>query len=261
MSNKRGFDGTGYTIGQMADIAGVSARALRHYEDMGLITPTRSANGYRVYGPRDAKRLGHILAMRACGLPLDTVGRLLKDPEADVHQMLDDHLRNLRAQALQLRDAMARTKAALATVERIDGMKDKEKFEELKRQWQEQFEEEFGAEARERHGDRVIDETSARMMALSHDEWDAKERLEKAMQEQLRLVMGEGDPRSEDAVKLARMHEQWIRIHWGERYSRAAHLDLVRHYMTDSRYRSYYDGVAGDGALEFLIEVLEAYLA
>lgn len=261
MGEWNGRDETGYTIGQMAKVAGVSMRALRHYEDVGLLCPMRAANGYRVYRPRDAQRLGHILAMRACGLPLDAIGRLLADPGANVRQALTDHLRGLRTQAAHLEDAMARTKAALATIERIEGMTDNEKFETLKRQRQERFEEEFGAEARERYGNRVIDETNKRMMAMSKDEWDAKDELEESMRTQLRRAMAEADPTGEAATKLARMHERWIRIHWGEGYSREAHLDLVRHYMVDSRYRSYYEDAAGKGALEFLVEVLEAYLS
>lgn len=99
------------------------------------------------------------------------------------------------------------------------------------------------------------------MMALTKDEWDAKEQLEESIKVQLRRAMAEGNPRGEAATTLASMHERWIRIHWGESYSREAHLDLVRHYTADPRYREYYDGAAGDGALEFLIEAIEANLA
>lgn len=98
------FDGEarGYTIGQLAKLAGVSARTLRHYEDEGLLHPSRTDSNYRVYRERDARRLAHIVAMRACGLPLPTIRRLLEDPGADVIASLSSHLRYLLQQEKSL---------------------------------------------------------------------------------------------------------------------------------------------------------------
>lgn len=74
-----------YTIGQLAKLAGVSARTLRYYEDEGLIHPLRTSTNYRIYHEKDARRLAQILAMRACGLPLTTIRHLLEDLDADIH--------------------------------------------------------------------------------------------------------------------------------------------------------------------------------
>ncbi len=57
------------TVKEMAALAGVSARTLRYYEDIGLLRPERTAAGYRVYRERDARQLAQVLAMKACGLP------------------------------------------------------------------------------------------------------------------------------------------------------------------------------------------------
>lgn len=61
--------------------------------------------------------------------------------------------------------------------------------------------------------------------------------------------------------ELAHLHERWIRTHWGEGYTREAHLGLAQMYLADDRFRAYYDGAAGKGATEFLVQVLEAALA
>ena len=53
------------TIGQMATQAGISPRALRYYEEQGLISPHRSDGGYRVYDEVDARRLAQVLALRS----------------------------------------------------------------------------------------------------------------------------------------------------------------------------------------------------
>ena len=249
-----------YTIGQLSKLAGVSARALRHYEDLGLLEPARTASGYRVYRPSDAKRLAQILSMKACGLPLMMVRHLLDGSETDVHAALVSHLATLRAQGDSLHEAIARTEAAIAVIERISDMNEADAFESLKQQELKDFEETYGEEARQRYGSDVIDAANERMKALSRDEWDAKELLEESIKVQLRLAMASGDPAGEESAELVRMHARWIRIHWGEGYSREAHLGLAHGYLADQRFIDYYDGSCGQGATEFLVRTLEANL-
>ncbi|EUB31860.1 MerR family transcriptional regulator [Olsenella uli] len=252
--------GRHYSVGQLARMAGVSARTLRHYEDMGLLEPTRAENGYRTYGPRDVRRLSQILAMRACSLPLTTIRRLLKDSQANLRDTLESHLKTLRAQEKSLTDAIARTETAIAAIEGIENMDDEKRFEAIKAQSLKEFEGTYGIEARERYGNAAIDATNERIMSLTRDEWDAKDLLEEAIKVQLRLAMASGDPKGDEAAELARMHERWIRIHWGEAYDRETHLALVRGYLDDPRFRDYYDAAAGDGGTEFLVRALEANL-
>lgn len=250
----------GYSVGQLAKLAGVSTRTLRHYEDKGLINPKRGASGWRVYGEHDVKRLAQVLSMRACGLPLTTIRRMFTGDEADVHAALVAHLENLRAQGDSLSSAIARTEAAITAIERMEGMTAKDAFNSMKEQGLRDFEETYGQEARERYGDDAIDAANARMMALSRDEWDAKELLEESIKVQLRLAMASGDENSEESAELARMHARWIRIHWGEGYSKEAHLGLAQGYLADPRFVAYYDNACGEGATEFLVRALNANL-
>lgn len=247
-----------FTIGQMAQEAGVSPRALRYYEEQGLLCPQRTEAGYRVYGEADARRLAQIMALRACHLPLPTIRGLVCDPDADLAMALRAHLRSLQEQGDSLNAAIERTKAALATIERMEDMNAKDSFEMMKEQGLRDFESTYGAEARERYGDDVIDATNERMMALTKDEWDAKELLEEAIKVQLRLAMATNDPAGDAAAELAHMHERWIGVHWGEGYELAQYLALVEGYLKDPRFVRYYDSAAGEGATEFLVQAVEA---
>ena len=136
-------------------------------------------------------------------------------------------------------------------------MKTEAAFEALKREGLEAFEETYGQEARERYGDDVIDETNARMLSLTKDEWEAKELLEESIKVQLRLAMATGDAGSPESQELVRMHERWIGIHWGEGYAEDAYLGLVRGYLDDPRFVSYYDDACGEGATAFLAQAVE----
>lgn len=60
-------------IGELAKVTGTSARALRHYEQAGLISSERAPNGYRIYDERAVVRVRNIRYLLACGLTLDDV--------------------------------------------------------------------------------------------------------------------------------------------------------------------------------------------
>lgn len=245
------------TVKELADMAGVSARTLRYYESIGLLSPARTEAGYRLYDEGDARKLAQVLAMKACGLPLGTIKRLCSQ-DANLLATLKDHLAVLQKQQNSTADALRRTQAAINAIERITPMNAKDSFEEMKRAGLDEFEETYGQEARARYGTDAIDEANERMMNLTRDEWDAKELLEEAIKVQLRLAMATSNAASEEAAELARMHRRWITIHWGPDYTTDVYLALVRGYLADPRFTRYYDSAAGEGATEFLVQAVEA---
>jgi len=68
-----------YRIQEFATLAGVTVRALHHYDRLGLLKPSgRSRSGYRLYRDSDLIRLEQIVVLKFLGLPLKQIGRLLK---------------------------------------------------------------------------------------------------------------------------------------------------------------------------------------
>ena len=73
----------GLNASEAAASLGVSIKALRLYEQHGLLTPARTASGYRAYGPEHMTRAGEIVALRALGLGLAQVAQVFKgDPHS-----------------------------------------------------------------------------------------------------------------------------------------------------------------------------------
>ncbi len=75
-----------YRIREFAALAGVTVRALHHYDRLGLLKPGgRSGSGYRLYRDSDLARLEQIVVLKFLGLPLKQIGRLLqrKSPLAE----------------------------------------------------------------------------------------------------------------------------------------------------------------------------------
>ncbi|WP_243874698.1 MerR family transcriptional regulator [Arthrobacter woluwensis] len=64
-------------IGELAAASGVSARALRHYEEQGVLSPARTSAGYRDYAASDVVRVQQIRTMIAAGVGTATIRRYL----------------------------------------------------------------------------------------------------------------------------------------------------------------------------------------
>lgn len=83
---------------EAASRLGVSAKALRLYEQRGLVAPGRTAAGWRAYGPEQMARAAEIVALRALGFSLAQVGRVLQGDPQGLEQTLAAHQVALEAQ-------------------------------------------------------------------------------------------------------------------------------------------------------------------
>ncbi|WP_280234862.1 MerR family transcriptional regulator [Nocardia cyriacigeorgica] len=72
-------------IGELSRRCGVSTRALRHYEEAGLLVPNRDGNGYRRYGADAADTVERIRRMIAAGLGTTTIRRYLECVRTGAH--------------------------------------------------------------------------------------------------------------------------------------------------------------------------------
>lgn len=96
-------------IGQLSRRSGVTIRALRHYDEIGLLSPSaRSDGGFRLYGQADAGRLYRIQALCRLGLPLAEIRQVLDAGGAAFPDVLDQQIAALdrqisRSQALRAR--------------------------------------------------------------------------------------------------------------------------------------------------------------
>ncbi|MDQ1058656.1 DNA-binding transcriptional MerR regulator [Arthrobacter globiformis] len=85
-----------WSIQQIARIAGTTSRTLRHYDDIGLLRPSRIArNGYRHYDQEALIQLQRILLLRELGLGLPVIAEVL-GKESDAATALSGHLQWLR---------------------------------------------------------------------------------------------------------------------------------------------------------------------
>ncbi|KAA9150982.1 MerR family transcriptional regulator [Microbacterium lushaniae] len=85
--------------GELARLAGVTVRALRHYHQVGVLPePKRRSNGYRSYDVHDLIRVLRIKRLASLGVPLERMPELLDDAASDGGGLLDELDAELAAQ-------------------------------------------------------------------------------------------------------------------------------------------------------------------
>jgi len=90
---------------------GISPKALRLYEQRGLLSPTRTAAGWRTYDPTDMVRAAEIVGLRALGLSLAQVERVLKGHPQGLELALADHQTRLEDEARRIAERIEQVRA------------------------------------------------------------------------------------------------------------------------------------------------------
>jgi DNA-binding transcriptional MerR regulator len=108
--------GTTYRVQQFAELAGVTVRALHHYDRLALLKPRRTGSGYRVYSERDLDRLERIVALKFLGLPLKEIRSVLDRDVRSLPVVLRSQRRALEEKRRRLDIAIAAIRDAEQTV-------------------------------------------------------------------------------------------------------------------------------------------------
>jgi DNA-binding transcriptional MerR regulator len=125
-SQPASFSGKSYSIGELAHEFGLTLRALRFYEDRGLISPRRDGST-RVYSARDRARLSMIVKAKALGFTLSEIKETLAAENRKSEQesfflsqpQVDSQIAHLEQQKAEIEAALAELKvlhAQLSTV-------------------------------------------------------------------------------------------------------------------------------------------------
>jgi DNA-binding transcriptional MerR regulator len=107
-------------ISAAAQAAGVSERALRYYQQLGLIAPSCTSGGFRRYGARDLARVARIRELQTLlGLNLDEIATLLysEDRVAEIRDAYHDARRTAAERRVLVEESLAIHETLLATVE------------------------------------------------------------------------------------------------------------------------------------------------
>lgn len=230
-----------YTVGEVAELSGVSVRTLHHYHEIGLLVPTvRSAAGYRLYSPDDLRRLRQILLYRELDFRLEEIADMLASPDTGT----DDHLR--RQHAL-LRARQERTAALIGAIE--SEMEARKMGMALTPE--EQLEifgtdklDEHAAEAEQRWGNTEAWQQSRRKTAAySKQDWiQIKAEADANIAGFAAAIRSDEPPDGPVAMELAEEHRGHL-CRWFYDCGYDMHRGLAELYVSDPRFSASYDEI------------------
>ncbi|MGO4385616.1 MerR family transcriptional regulator [Specibacter sp. RAF43] len=234
-----------WPIHHIAALAGTTSRTLRHYDDIGLLAPSRIAgNGYRHYDQDALVRLQRILLLRELGLGLPVIAAVL-DHGTSQTAALQAHVSWLRQEQERLARQIASVEKTIAALQVGGNLMAENMFDGFDHtQYKEEVEQRWGKDAYASG-----DSWWRGMSAADKASW--KERLAALQRDWIAASEGGLAPESPEAQDLARRHVQWLTSVPGTPASTPGGdvKDYVRGlgemYAADPRFGANYGGDVG----------------
>jgi len=249
-----------YTVKKLGQMAGISSRTLRYYDEIGLLKPCRiNSSGYRIYGQAEVDRLQQIMFYRELGMGLESIKAVVTDQSFNGSKALRAHRQKLHDKRRQLDELIANVEKTIAAAEGGDTMNDQEKFTGFKQKLVEDNEERYGREIREKYGAEAVDKSNEKVQGMTQAQYEEVARLSAELMETLAAAFKHGDPGGDLAQKTSELHRRWLGYFW-DQYSPQAHLGLAQMYVDDERFTAYYDAQQ-PGTAAFLRDAIEIYVA
>lgn len=200
-----------YTIKKLSELAGVSRRTLRYYDEIGILKPARiNSSGYRIYGEKEIDTLQQILFYRELDFNLDSIKEIIQSPNFDEVNALKQHYSQLLARRQQIDDLIYNVEKTIFSKEGRIKMRDEEKFDGFKKRLIEDNEKQYGKEIREKYGEEAVRKSNQQFMNMTEEEYNELKELEKKVFETLKEAYKTGNPAGELGQKTAELHKEWI---------------------------------------------------
>lgn len=244
------------SIQDVARIAGVSSRTLRHYDQIGLLPPSDvRTGGVRYYDDAAIRRLQRILLLRGLGLPLIDIATVL-DEQTDEVAALRRHLDALRAEVGRLSRQIASVERTITALEQGDTIMAEEMLDGFDHtQYKDEVTERWGADAYAR--------SDAWWRGLGEDgQREFTERTKQLSDDWTAAATSGMDATSHEAQDLAARHARWLGSIPGTpgsergRPSKEYVVGLAEMYVADPRFAKNYGGTQG---ATFVRDALVAY--
>ncbi len=248
-----------YTIKEIADLAGVTLRTLRYYDEIGLLKPNRKpTSGYRIYDQKEVDLLQQILLYRSMDLSLDQIQEIMSNPKFNITEALLAHQEQLFSRRDQLDQLIETVEKTIAYHKGEIKMSNKEKFEGFKKEKLAVNERKHGQEIREKYGEDTIKASNKKFMNLSEDEYNRMQKTEEELFQSLKEVGKTKDLETDSAKNVYDLHKAWLNFSWPS-YSVEAHKGLAEMYMADERFMAYYNERAEMEVVEILHDIIIKY--
>ena len=248
-----------YKINEVAKIANISTRTLRFYDEKSLLVPIKDKNSnYRYYSDKDINTLQQILFYKRLGFKLAKIKKIIKDPDFKYESALLKHRIALVNEKSHIDALLATIDNTIKSIKGDYKMKDTDKFKGFKEELITTNENKYGKEIKDKYGEKLVNSSYAKIRKMSKWEIEEANRIEKKILITLKKAIETENHQGKLAIEVCELHQKWIKMYWPT-YTKEAHLNLVKMYTQDERFKSYY-GKVNPLATQFLYEAMEQYL-
>ena len=228
-----------YNIKELAKIADISVRTLHHYDEIGLLSPTRNPhNKYRVYEEEDLLILQQILFFRELDLPLDEIKNIIKNKNFNIEMALRDHKKMITIKKKRIDSLLVTIEKTIKKITKQKHMQDDELYDGFSKEELA----EWNKEAEKRWGN-----TDAYKQSVGKYEKLTKEEKLKMKKDGEQLMedivanmsKGAGSP---EVQALVQKHYDALKFFYEpnlELYKGLA--DMYVGYQGDTRFRAYFE--------------------
>lgn len=241
---------TQWSIQQVAKVAGTTSRTLRHYADLGLLTPSRIGHGGLRYYDQDCLvRLQRILLLRELGLGLSAIGEVLSG-QRDTTAALHIHLELLEQEKARIERQIASVRTTLHKTEGGEQLMAEEMFSGFDHtRYQDEVVQRWGRQAYDRSDRwwRGMSEADKRAHGQQHEQIAA---------DYGRARSGGSAPDSDLVQEIAARHVRWLSGPVEVTGEYVANIGEL--YVSDDRFRANYDKY-GAGTAEYVRDALRTY--
>lgn len=223
-----------WPIREVARATGLTSRTLRHYEQVGLLRPSRvDPNGYRHYGEDEVARIYRILSLRAIDMPLPAIKRAIIENQ-DLSAIVRSHASLLKQRRDETDRQLFAVEQLLHAIDQGSTMTIHELFANFDHSTHE-------AEVRKRWGDGAWQDISP-LHATDNQEEAAAVNINDALR---RAAQAGEEPTSPHFQELVSQHHQWVSENWKTAVlTTDAYLGLAQLYTADERFSNVYGGQA-----------------
>lgn len=233
----------GYTVKQVADLAGVTVRTLHHYDRIGLLKPEGATDaGYRIYSENDLERLQQILFFRELGFELKQIREILEQPDFDRLRALRAHRELLIEKQTRLEYLVETLDRTIEHAERMETMNHESMFQGFDEGKVEEQIARYRDEAIEKYGRETVEDSERRVRSLSKEDWGRIEAETTDINQRLADMM---DTHAPDAPEVQQQIQRWYDLlnqNFGD-YSPEMFRGLGDLYVEDERFTAHYDQV------------------
>lgn len=243
-----------FSVKQLSGLAGVSARTLHHYDQIGLLKPAyRSEKGYRYYGREELFKLQQILFFRELDFPLKEICEIVNNPAFDLLEALEFHREQLTKRADRL-------KKLLVTIDKsIDALKNhKEKImteKEIYSGFSEENVKNIRREVSDRWGEKQLHETEERIRKLGKQAWQDKKKEGEEISQKLADLM-HLPPTDLQVQKTIALHHEYLNTFY--EVSETRYRGLAKMYVEDARFTAYFEKFRS-GLANFVNQAIAVY--